>query len=198
MERTEFEQLALQHIDAVYRMALHLSRDPEAAQDLVQEVYLRALKPSAVAGFEDRTSEAGGGMRSWLFTICHNVFYSQLKRAARGPVAVAEFHGASKSERLPDEPPAAWDMASFDWQHVDGKLCKIIEELRPEFREVLLMWGVNGLKYREIGEILGIPIGTVMSRLHRARKAVADALGENHGLSVPPGTHLDDRTISEE
>lgn len=192
MERKEFEQLALEHLDAVYRMAYHLTRDPQAAEDLTQEVYVRALRPSAVAGFEDRSSEAAGrssssGMRSWLFTICHNVFYSQIKRAAKAPVALGELHGASETEPMPDDPLPAWDLASFDWEQVDGRLKSLIEGLRPEFREVLLLWGVEGLKYRQIGEILGIPIGTVMSRLHRARRTLTEAMEADPELASELG-----------
>ena len=61
---------------------------------------------------------------------------------------------------------------------MDGRLKAAIEALKPEHRQVLLMWGVQGMKYREIGEVLGVPIGTVMSRLHRARKVLADELEE--------------------
>jgi RNA polymerase sigma-70 factor (ECF subfamily) len=93
-------------------------------------------------------------------------------------MAVGEFHTDAAAGPAPDEAPPAWDGASFDWEHVDDRLRKIIEELKDEYRQVLLMWGVQGLKYREIAEVLDVPIGTVMSRLHRARKLVADALAE--------------------
>ncbi len=176
MDRQEFERLALEHLDAVYRMALHLTRNPEQAEDVVQDVYARALRPRAVASFEDRSSDGTGGMRSWLFTITHNVFYSKVKKDKRRPQAVGEFFAEADSAPLPDEPPPAWDGAAFDWEHVDGRLKSAIEDLKDEFREVLLLWGVEGLKYREIAEILGVPIGTVMSRLHRARKILADGL----------------------
>jgi len=177
MERQEFERLALGHLDAVYRMAFHLTRNPDEAEDLVQEVYTRALRPSAVERFEDRRGDDGsGGMRSWLFTICHNAFYSRIKRAARAPTAVGEFFGEASDETAPDEAPPAYDRASLDWEHVDERLKEAIDSLRPEHREVLLMWGVDNLKYREIAEILDVPIGTVMSRLHRARKLAADLL----------------------
>lgn len=178
MEREQFERLALEHLDAVYRMAFHLTRRQEEAEDLVQEVYVRALRPGAVERFEDRGSGDGtGGMRSWLFTICHNTFYSRIKRESRAPTAVGEFFAEADDGALPDEAPPAWDRSSLDWEQVDGSLKSAIEDLRPEHREILLMWGVDGLKYREIAEILEVPIGTVMSRLHRARKLVADALG---------------------
>lgn len=183
MERQQFEKLAMEHLDAVYRMAFHLTRNPDEAEDLTQEVYLRALRPSSSENFETR----GGGMRAWLFTIAHNTFYSRIKREKRAPRAVAEFFAEEADATPPDEAPPAWNLATLDWEHVDGRIKRAIEELRPEFREVLLMWGVEGLKYREIGEILQVPIGTVMSRLHRARKLVAEKLGEQPGASEELG-----------
>ncbi|MEM1186055.1 MAG: sigma-70 family RNA polymerase sigma factor [Planctomycetota bacterium] len=176
MERAEFEKLALEHLDAVYRMAYHLARRPDEAEEIVQEVYLRAMRPKTIERFVDTSAEGGGGMRAWLFAIAHNVFYSRIKKQSRDPMAVEAFHGEASSEQPPDEPPPQWDGEQLDWDQVDGKLKTAIEELKPEYREVLMMWGVEGLKYREIATILDVPIGTVMSRLHRARKLLGDAL----------------------
>lgn len=202
MEREQFERLALEQLDAVFRLAFHLTRRQDEAEDLVQDVYARAFRPQAIASFEDRSGpdrSQGDGIRSWLFTICHNLFYSKTKRNALGPQSVPELYGEQSTERPPDEPPPAWDLASLDWDQVDGRLKSAIEGLKPEYREVLLLWGVEGLKYREIGTILGVPIGTVMSRLHRARKLVSDALeaagfgrsagepGRDNGKDAPRG-----------
>lgn len=181
MERVEFEKLALEHLDAVYRMAFHLTRRAEDAEDLVQDVYVRAMRPAVVERFEE--SVGSGGMRAWLFAICHNVFYTKVKRAAKQPKAVEEFYTASSTERAQDDAPPAWDQGSLDWDHVDGRLRGVIDGLKDEYREVLMLWGVDGLKYREIAMILDVPIGTVMSRLHRARKLVADALNANGDLA---------------
>ncbi len=172
VERSEFENLALEQMDAVYRMALQLARHPDEASDLVQETYLKAIRSA------DRFEERGKGMRAWLFTILHNTFYSRVKREGRGPTAVPELFDAESRERGPGDEGRAWDLVSIDWEQVDGRLKAAIGELRPEHREVLLLWGVEGLKYREIGEITGVPIGTVMSRLHRARKILAESLEE--------------------
>ncbi len=183
MERRQFEQLAMEHLDAVYRMAFHLTRNPDEAEDLTQEVYLRALRPTSSENFETR----GGGMRAWLFTIAHNTFYSRIKRERKAPKTVGEFFTEEAATTPPDEAPPTWNLATLDWEHVDGRIKRAIEELRPEFREVLLMWGVEGLKYREIAEILEVPIGTIMSRLHRARKLVAEKLGEQPGAAEELG-----------
>jgi RNA polymerase sigma-70 factor (ECF subfamily) len=180
MERHEFEQLAMEHLDAVYRLALSLTREQNEAEDVVQDVYARAFRPSAVERFRDMAPEddrgGAGGMRSWLFTITHNVFYSKVKKDARRATPVGEFFAEAGDAPLPGEPPPVWDQGDLDWEQVDGRLKTAIDELKPEHRAILLMWGVDGLKYREIAEILEVPIGTVMSRLHRARKQVAEAL----------------------
>jgi RNA polymerase sigma-70 factor, ECF subfamily len=170
VERTEFERLALEQLDAVHRMALQLARNQQDAWDLVQETYLRAIRSAGT--FEDR----GVGIRPWLFTILHNTFYTRVKREARAPRAVDQFYDASSAENQPDDPPPAWDLASFDWEQVDQRLKAAIEELSEEHRSVLLLWGVEGMKYREIADMLDVPIGTVMSRLHRARKTLAETL----------------------
>lgn len=172
MDRAEFEKLALEHMDAVYRMALQLARRPDEAADLVQETYLRALRSSA--GFQEK----GGGIRSWLFTILHNTFYTRIKRESRAPSAVEAFYDPDPRSIAADEAPPAWDLRSLDWEHVDERLKKAIDDLSPEHREVLLLWGVEGMKYRQIADITGVPIGTVMSRLHRARKILAESLEE--------------------
>lgn len=173
MDRAEFERLALEQLDAVHRMAFQLAGNAQDAADLVQDTYLRAVR--AHASFVDQ----GRGIRPWLFTILHNVFYSRIKREARAPRAVEEFYGASTTEHAPDDPPPAWDLASFDWEQVDERLKEAIDGLSPDHRSVLLLWGLEGMKYREISEILQVPIGTIMSRLHRARKAIADALEQD-------------------
>jgi RNA polymerase sigma-70 factor (ECF subfamily) len=181
MERAEFERLALDQLEPVYRMALQLTRNPEQAQDLVQEVYARALERGVSDRFEER-GRGADGVRAWLFTIAHHTFYSNLRRGRHAPTAMAEFFDQESSETPPDEPPPAWDLASLDWEQVDDRLKAAIDRLRPEYREVLLLWGVEGLKYREIAEIVGVPIGTVMSRLHRARKLVADEISGPDGF----------------
>ncbi len=188
MERDQFERLALEHLDSVYRMALHLSRRPEEAEDLVQEVYARAFRPGTIERFEDKGDEDGsGGMRSWLFTITHNVFYTRIKKEGRQPKSVEAFYAEESSETLPGEAPPVFDRTELDWEHVDGRLKKAIDELKDEYREVLMMWGVDGLKYREIATILEVPIGTVMSRLHRARKVLADRLLADDGAASDLG-----------
>ena len=172
VDREAFEKLALSHLDAVYRMAIQLVRHPDEASDLVQETYLKALRVA------ERFEERGGGIRPWLFKILHNVFYTSLAKSKRQPLAVEELHGAVDEGPAPDEPSPAWNLESLQWEYVDERLKEAIDNLRPEYRTVLLLWGVEGLKYREIAQIEGIPIGTVMSRLHRARSILGNQLAD--------------------
>ncbi len=172
MERQRFDNLALEHLDAVYRLAMQLTRHPSEASDLVQETYLKALRAA------ERFEEHGGGIRPWLFKILHNVFYTSLAKERRAPVSVEELHGASSDDPAPDDPTPAWDLSSLNWEHVDERLKSAIHNLRPEYRTVLLLWGVEGMKYREIAQIQEIPIGTVMSRLHRARSILEHQLAD--------------------
>jgi RNA polymerase sigma-70 factor (ECF subfamily) len=170
VERHQFESLALEQLDAVYRMALQLARHPDEASDLVQETYLKALKAA------DRYEPQGGGIRPWLFKILHNIFYTRLAKAKRQTALAEEESGAASADPGPDEPGPAWNLADLDWDHVDERLKAAVDRLKPEYRSVLLLWGVEGLKYREIADIQDIPIGTVMSRLHRARSILAQDL----------------------
>ncbi|MGP1345652.1 MAG: sigma-70 family RNA polymerase sigma factor [Phycisphaerales bacterium] len=186
MDRAEFEQLAMEHMDAVYRLALQLTRRPEEASDLVQDTYLKALRSSE--NFEER----GKGMRAWLFTIAHHTFYTKMRRQARGPQAVPDIFDADEDATIPGEPPPVRDLRSLDWEYVDERLKAAIGELPPEQREILLLWGVEGLKYREIAAMMDVPIGTVMSRLHRARKTLGETLEEfasEQGFSSEQAEH---------
>jgi RNA polymerase sigma-70 factor (ECF subfamily) len=172
LDRAEFEQLALEHMDAVYRLSLQLTRRPDEAADLVQDTYLKALRSS------EKFEERGKGMRAWLFTIAHHTFYTKVRRQNRGPTAVPDIFDADDSAEIPGDPPPVWDLRSLDWEHVDDRLKAAIDDLPTQQREILLLWGVEGLKYREIALMMDVPIGTVMSRLHRARKTLAESLEE--------------------
>ncbi len=180
MESQEFRQLALAEIDAVYRMALHLTRHPDEASDLVQDTYVRAL--GAEAGFELRDR----GIRPWLFKILRNVFYTKISRKRREPTLADDLQHEAAAAEL-ETPPPAWDMGSLNWEHVDERLKHAIEELAEPYRLVLLLWAVEGLKYREIADVLDIALGTVMSRLYRARVILSEklaGLAAEHGIKV--------------
>ncbi|HEU5328512.1 MAG: sigma-70 family RNA polymerase sigma factor [Thermomicrobiales bacterium] len=170
-ERLESE--ALTHLDALYRTALRLSRNPQDAEDLVQETYLNAFR--SLDRFEEGTN-----LRAWLFRILNNAFISQYRRRKRRPSSsledVTEYYlydhlaegGASPRPENPER-----DVLALLG---DETVLQALEELPVEFRQVELLADVEGFSYREIADILGIPIGTVMSRLYRARRRLQKAL----------------------
>lgn len=175
VERDELQELALEHLDAIYRMALQMVRRPDDAADLVQETFLRALDRPAELPSRDPME-----VRAWLLRLLRGTLYSK----SQAPEASAE---TPMGDSTPDEVeeglepelgdrPGGLDV--LNWDHVDGQLKTAVNRLQPEYRTVLLLWAVEGLKYREIAEVLSIPIGTVMSRLHRARAILGDQLAE--------------------
>ena len=180
MESEEFRKLALAELDSVYRMAFHLARDPDEASDLMQETYLRAF--TAEQGFELREQ----GIRPWLFKILHNAFFTRIGRKQREPALVEDL-SLEAGGLQPDEQAPAWDLASLNWELVDERLKRAIDELPDHYRQVLLLWAVEGLKYREVAEVLDVPLGTVMSRLYRARAILSEQLTDlatEHGIGV--------------
>ncbi|MCG3129094.1 MAG: ECF RNA polymerase sigma factor SigR [Phycisphaerae bacterium] len=176
-----FEALALPHLEAVFRMARRLCRSEHEAEDIVQETFLRAFK--AFDGFEMREF----GMKPWLLRILHNTFLNRAKRESLAPRPAdhetLEQH-RSDSAGMPVEPP------EIDYEHLDEEVKRAIDGLAPEFRSVVLLWGTMELSYREIAETLEVPIGTVMSRLHRARAQLVAALSDfarQHRVAISEG-----------
>jgi RNA polymerase sigma-70 factor (ECF subfamily) len=168
--RRRFEAEALPHLDALYRTALRLLRDHGAAEDLVQETYLRAYR-----AFDRYTP--GTNCRAWLFRILLNAGLNARRRAARRPAPVG-FEGVEPvlAAAEPGAEPLGADLAAFAGL-VDDEVRAALEALPAPFREVLLL-SVEGLPYKEIAAALGIPVGTVMSRLFRARRLLRSALGD--------------------
>ena len=170
-------------MDSVYRMAMTLARNPDDASDLVQETFLKAFK------YEGKFELRNHGIRPWLFKILHNNFYTKIKKKNREPTlgndVISEVAGGQLGEV--DAPPPAWDLEHLDWEQVDDRLKHAIHELPDHYREVLLLWAVEGLKYREVAEVLGVALGTVMSRLYRARGILSEnlsGLAEEHGIET--------------
>ncbi len=153
------------HLDAAYHLARWLTRNDHDAEDLVQTAYLRAFK--AWDGYR------GGEVRAWLLTIVRNTFYSTLRdeRHEREHVGFDEaMHGQDSDD----------DLSSYACHNDPARLAAIratgagvneaLASLAPAFREVVILKEMDDLSYKQIAEIAGIPIGTVMSRLARARK----------------------------
>lgn len=166
-----FEALALEHVDLLYRVARRLARHDQEAEDLVQETFLKAYK--SFEKFELREY----GIKPWLLKILHNTFLNRLARQSKAPVATdqqildadQEADSARGSELAPPQ---------LDFEQLDEEVKQAIDDLSPDFRAVVLLWATNEVSYQEIAEILGVPIGTVMSRLHRARHQLCDRLAD--------------------
>jgi RNA polymerase sigma factor (sigma-70 family) len=163
-ERQSFEELALPLLDSLYRYARWLARDPSEAEDLVQESYLKGLR--GFGGFNP-----GSNIRAWMFRILRNTFLtSRSGLRAVPPLSLDE------EPQLVDEIADGSTPESHLLQRADADaLRRSIEELPVEFREVLLLSDVEEMSYKEIAETLSIPIGTVTSRLMRARQKVRKA-----------------------
>lgn len=170
-----FEHLMLPHLDAAYNLARWLLRDPHDAEDAVQEACLRAYR--ALDRFR------GGDGRAWLLTIVRHVCYSHLRQNRREPAAEAfndESHGSTHD-------PA--EANAIAWHEAKSELLRqALDSLPPEFREAIVLRELEGLAYREIAAIADIPLGTVMSRLARARQKLQAELflltakNSSHGL----------------
>ncbi len=170
-EAARFRASMLPHLDAAYTLARYLTRDADAAQDIVQDAYLRAYR--AFADFR------GGSARAWLLAIVRNCHLNWREDRRR-----------EIQRRVPDLPPADEDAGTEDALDllVDGETPETILlrraqadrvrgilELLPEpLREVLVLRELDDLSYREIADVAGVPVGTVMSRLSRARRHFAD------------------------
>ncbi len=167
-----FEQLVLPHVDAAYNLARWLVRNDHDAQDLVQEATLRAYR-----FFHDFQ---GSDARAWLLTIVRNCCYSWL-RQRRNAAVTTEFNEElhSMNEDLPFANPSS--MAGNPEtlvirQRETQRIRAAIATLTLEFREVVVLRDIEGLSYKEIAEIAGVPIGTVMSRLARGRQQLQQQL----------------------
>lgn len=169
-KQAEFERVAVPHLDEVYRLARQLARDPAEADDLVQETFLRAFR--GFDGFELRDY----GAKPWLLRILHNAFYTRLGKRSRQPRLMEDIRFDELAAEL-DEPAAAEFVdLDVDWEYFDDELKRAVEAIAPEYREVLLLWSLAGLSYREIADVCDCAIGTVMSRLYRARQQVGQRL----------------------
>jgi RNA polymerase sigma-70 factor (ECF subfamily) len=159
-----FERIILPHLDDAYTLARYLLRDEHDAQDVVQDAVLRALR--YFDGYRD------GDARAWLLTIVRNCCLSWQRRHRADRLAVP--FADEVTEQLSD--PQESDALAIE-RSERAVLERAIATLPTEFREVIVLREVEDLSYKEISEVVGIPIGTVMSRLARARKRLAAALG---------------------
>jgi RNA polymerase sigma-70 factor (ECF subfamily) len=160
--RAAFESEALASIDGLYRTALRLARVPADAEDLVQDTYLKAFRAA------DRF-ERGTNLKAWLFTILHNTWRNARRDAGRDPVdidseTVEQAQTPSESQPTPEQ--------LLMRQTLDADLQHALDELPDVFRQAVWLRDVEEFSYAEIAAMLGVPVGTVMSRISRGRSAL--------------------------
>ena len=167
---------ALTYLDALYGTALRLARSPADAEDLVQDTYVRALRFSG-------QFEPGTNLKAWLFKILHNTWLTRHRQAARRPVVV----DSEMAERAVDRRSIHADPinALIDSEST-ARVRAAVDALPVAFRETVWLRDVLGFSYSEIADALGIPRGTVMSRLSRGRLQIAERLGLVNGDRTQP------------
>ncbi|MDD9944997.1 MAG: sigma-70 family RNA polymerase sigma factor [Myxococcales bacterium] len=187
-----FEADALQHLDALYANALRLTRNEADAEDLVQETFVKAYR------FRQRFEE-GTNLRAWLFRIQYNMFVNRYRRHVRrrdiyeelsqGPVGEAVVSRAGLSALSDADANALRPM-------VAREIRDALDALPEDHRTAVILADVEGFSYKEVAEIVGCPIGTVMSRLHRARKVLKERLAvQAQAMGIVPA--LDSQTAED-
>ena len=166
-KRGEFEELALQHMDSLYNVALRMTKNTSEAQDLVQDAYLRAYR------FFDRF-ESGTNFKAWLFKILKNIYINKYRKESRRPQMV-DISSVEASNSL--QGPTTPEDEIFN-KLLDDDVTRAMDALPEDFRLAIMLADLDGLSYKDIAEILDCPIGTVMSRLHRGRKLLKNNLYE--------------------
>jgi len=172
--RQEFEDVVLVHLDSLYNGALRMTRNREDAQDLVQDTVLKAFR------FFDKF-EQGTNIRAWLFTILTNTYINRYRKKARQPAMVEFEEGRTKIKDHPFRDPieiAASGQAQAMLELLDDDVKAALDSLPDDFRIVVLLADLEGFSYKEIAEIVGCPLGTVMSRLYRGRRTLRKKLYE--------------------
>jgi RNA polymerase sigma-70 factor (ECF subfamily) len=174
VKRGEFDQLAMRHLDALYASALRLTRNERDAEDLVQDALLRAFR------FFDRF-ERGTNIKAWLFKILTNTFINKYRRNVKerslvdGPeqeAVTAQVVSRDATDQAAD--PERW---FFD-RLLSEEVLKAVDGLPIDFRMVVILADLQEFSYREIADILDVPVGTVMSRLYRGRRLLQKALAQ--------------------
>jgi len=176
-ERARFDAEAMIHLDALYGGALRLTKNAVEAEDLVQDTILRAWE-------RWHQYQPGTNARAWLLRIQTHTFINGCRRRKRErEILCAEKEGRHGSRFHSRDAAKRWSDPErrFLDRHLSQPVQEALEKLRPEFRAVVVLSDLQGLSYREIAETVDCPIGTVMSRLFRARKALRAVLSEHAG-----------------
>jgi len=171
-----FAEIAMPYMSALYAAAMRMTRNPTDAEDLVQETYLRAYR--GFGGFEEGTN-----VKAWLYRILTNTFINSYRAKQRRPeqTELDEVEDMYLYRRLGGLEAALASRSAEDElleRFPDTEVKAAVEDLPEQFRIAVLLADVEGFSYKEIAEILDVPIGTVMSRLHRGRKGLEKRLYE--------------------
>ena len=190
-DQAKFADVAMEHMPSLYTAALRMTRNPADAEDLVQETYLKAYR--AFGGFTEGTN-----LKAWLYRILTNTYINSYRAKKRRPEEsdIDDLENFYLYRRLGGLEGATAGRSAEDEvldHFTETEVKEAIEALPEQFRMAVLLGDVEGFSYKEIAEILDVPIGTVMSRLHRGRRALQKRLyefGRQRGL-VPEreGTH---------
>src|ERR1700752_2447343 len=167
VRQVAFSEEALTHLDTLYRGALRLTHDPDAAQDLVQEAYLRALR-------YQHSYQQGTNMKAWLFAIMRNLFWDRVKVSRKEDVSLDDVGDFVLYDKLKDE-GARPEEDVLD-KLAASEVVAAVEKLPPLHREVVLLVDSKGFSYKDAAQTPGVPIGPVMSPLHRARQQLQRSL----------------------
>lgn len=164
-----FEECVLPHLDSVFRVARRLTGSDVEADDLVQETMLRAYR--AFPRFEMREY----GVKPWVLKILRNTAFTLKRKAARQPRPRDDAFLAQLADG-PEGYRGETGVGKIDWDSIDEDLKRAVDSLQPEYRSVLLLWSFEEMSYKEIADVCDCAIGTVMSRLYRARQLLAERL----------------------
>ena len=186
-DQATFADQAMPLMDSLYSGAMRMTRNPADAEDLVQETYLRAYR--GFGGFQEGTN-----LKAWLFRILTNTYINSYRAKQRRPeeTELDEVQDLFLYRRLGGVDTARLSRSAEDElmdTFSEAEVKAAVEDLPENFRMAVLLADVEGFSYKEIAEILDIPIGTVMSRLHRGRKALQAMLFDyavSHGLADSP------------
>ena len=186
-DQANFERDAMQYTRQLYSAAMRMTRNPSDAEDLVQETFLKAYRAY-------HTFEEGTNLKAWLYRILTNTYINKYRKDSRRPseVDLGSVEDLYLYRNIGSEESAEAARTTEDRVPeglVESDIKKAVEDLPENFRLPVLLADLEGFSYKEIAEILDIPIGTVMSRLHRGRKAMQKSLWEyamKRGL-VPEG-----------
>jgi RNA polymerase sigma-70 factor (ECF subfamily) len=185
-DKQRFAEQAMAYMGSLYSAALRMTRNPSDAEDLVQETYLKAYR--AYGSFQEGTN-----LKSWLYKILTNTFINTYRSRRRRPVETEldDVEELYLYHRLGGQGAGSMGRSAEDLvleQFSEAEVKGAVESLPETFRLAVVLADVEGFSYKEIAEIMDVPIGTVMSRLHRGRKALQKALhnyAETRHLSAP-------------